>query len=137
MFLNSINKLVFVMETPCCCCCCFCAEGTEASGILLLTSRFSASYHSKSDAGFCPRNKVSLLSARSNRISKNTHANEHCSGPGTHPSTMETCQVIGLLPPPPPSISSYLTLFKTKQTPWSLVRERTIPTDRPPLVDEI
>jgi hypothetical protein len=24
-----------------------------------------------------------------------------------------------------------------KQTPWSLVRERTIPTDRPPLVDEI
>jgi hypothetical protein len=26
---------------------------------------------------------------------------------------------------------------KTKQTPWPLVRERTIPTDRPPLVDEI
>jgi hypothetical protein len=26
---------------------------------------------------------------------------------------------------------------KTKQTPWSLVRERTIPTERPPLVDEI
>jgi hypothetical protein len=25
----------------------------------------------------------------------------------------------------------------TKQTPWPLVRERTIPTDRPPLVDEI
>jgi hypothetical protein len=24
-----------------------------------------------------------------------------------------------------------------KQTPWPLVRERTIPTDRPPLVDEI
>jgi hypothetical protein len=24
-----------------------------------------------------------------------------------------------------------------KQTPWSLVRERTIPTERPPLVDEI
>jgi hypothetical protein len=23
-----------------------------------------------------------------------------------------------------------------KQTPWPLVRERTIPTDRPPLVDE-
>jgi hypothetical protein len=23
-----------------------------------------------------------------------------------------------------------------KQTPWSLVRERTIPTERPPLVDE-
>jgi hypothetical protein len=23
------------------------------------------------------------------------------------------------------------------QTPWSLVRKRTIPTDRPPLVDEI
>jgi hypothetical protein len=26
---------------------------------------------------------------------------------------------------------------KTKQTPWPLVRERTIPTERPPLVDEI
>jgi hypothetical protein len=24
-----------------------------------------------------------------------------------------------------------------KKTPWPLVRERTIPTDRPPLVDEI
>jgi hypothetical protein len=24
-----------------------------------------------------------------------------------------------------------------QQTPWPLVRERTIPTDRPPLVDEI
>jgi hypothetical protein len=24
-----------------------------------------------------------------------------------------------------------------KQTPWPLVRERSIPTDRPPLVDEI
>jgi hypothetical protein len=26
---------------------------------------------------------------------------------------------------------------KTKQTPWPLVRERTLPTERPPLVDEI
>jgi hypothetical protein len=26
---------------------------------------------------------------------------------------------------------------KTKQTPWPLVRERTIPTERPPLVDEM
>jgi hypothetical protein len=26
---------------------------------------------------------------------------------------------------------------KQKQTPWPLVRERTIPTNRPPLVDEI
>jgi hypothetical protein len=26
---------------------------------------------------------------------------------------------------------------KNKQTPWSLVRERTIPTERPPLVNEI
>jgi hypothetical protein len=24
-----------------------------------------------------------------------------------------------------------------KKTPWSLVRERTIPTEQPPLVDEI
>jgi hypothetical protein len=27
--------------------------------------------------------------------------------------------------------------IKRKQTPWPLVRYRTIPTDRPPLVDEI
>jgi hypothetical protein len=26
---------------------------------------------------------------------------------------------------------------KYKKTPWPLVRERTIPTERPPLVDEI
>jgi hypothetical protein len=26
---------------------------------------------------------------------------------------------------------------KTKQTPWPLVRKRTIPTERPPLVSEI
>jgi hypothetical protein len=31
---------------------------------------------------------------------------------------------------------NYFTYTK-KQTPWPLVRERTIPTDRPPLVDEI
>jgi hypothetical protein len=29
------------------------------------------------------------------------------------------------------------SLYLTKQTPWLLVRERTIPTDRPPLVDKI
>jgi hypothetical protein len=28
------------------------------------------------------------------------------------------------------------TTHKTKQTPWSLVRERTIPTERPPYVNE-
>jgi hypothetical protein len=28
-------------------------------------------------------------------------------------------------------------MTKNKQTPWPLVRERTIPTERPPLVDEI
>jgi uncharacterized protein YeeX (DUF496 family) len=28
-------------------------------------------------------------------------------------------------------------LLTNKQTPWPLVRERTIPTERPPLVDEI
>jgi hypothetical protein len=28
-------------------------------------------------------------------------------------------------------------IVTNKQTPWPLVRERTIPTDRPPLVDEI
>jgi hypothetical protein len=30
-----------------------------------------------------------------------------------------------------------LKLLKTKQTPWPLVRERIIPTERPPLIDEI
>jgi hypothetical protein len=28
-------------------------------------------------------------------------------------------------------------LQQTKQTPWPLVRERTIPIEQPPLVDEI
>jgi hypothetical protein len=35
-----------------------------------------------------------------------------------------------LLPPPQKKKNK-------QQTPWPLVRERTIPTDRPPLVDEI
>jgi hypothetical protein len=30
-----------------------------------------------------------------------------------------------------------LSIKQNKQTPWPLVRERTIPTDRPPLVEEI
>jgi hypothetical protein len=30
-----------------------------------------------------------------------------------------------------------MVLQTTKYTPWPLVRERTIPTERPPLVDEI
>jgi hypothetical protein len=34
------------------------------------------------------------------------------------------------------SQSRYLGMT-IKQTPWPLVRERTIPTERPPLVDEI
>jgi hypothetical protein len=42
-----------------------------------------------------------------------------------------------------PSIESHqwyfkhlLQMYKTKQTSWALVSKRTIPTDRPPLVDE-
>jgi hypothetical protein len=31
----------------------------------------------------------------------------------------------------------YLEMTVKKKTLWPLVRERTIPTDRPPLVDEI
>jgi hypothetical protein len=34
-------------------------------------------------------------------------------------------------------ISNDNGLKKKKKTPWPLVRERTISTDRPPLVDEI
>jgi hypothetical protein len=34
-------------------------------------------------------------------------------------------------------IAGLLTSQTNKQTPWPLVRERTIPTERPPLVDEI
>jgi hypothetical protein len=33
--------------------------------------------------------------------------------------------------------SRTLTDKKKKQSPWHLVRKRTIPTERPPLVDEI
>jgi hypothetical protein len=32
---------------------------------------------------------------------------------------------------------SILHIYSNKQTPWPLVRERTIPTDRQPLLDEI
>jgi acyl-CoA thioesterase FadM len=35
-----------------------------------------------------------------------------------------------------PNMLHYDTKTK-KQTPWPLVRKRTIPTERPPLVDEI
>jgi hypothetical protein len=35
------------------------------------------------------------------------------------------------------STSGYKSRYKRKQTPWPLVRERTIPTEQPPLVDEI
>jgi hypothetical protein len=36
-----------------------------------------------------------------------------------------------------PSFERGNSRIKTKQTPWPLVRERTIPTDRPPRVEEI
>jgi hypothetical protein len=32
---------------------------------------------------------------------------------------------------------AYIGNNNKKQIPWPLVRERTIPTERPPLVDEI
>jgi hypothetical protein len=32
---------------------------------------------------------------------------------------------------------NYEDIGSKKQTPWPLVRERTIPTERPPLVDKI
>jgi hypothetical protein len=34
-------------------------------------------------------------------------------------------------------VETVTSIKQTKQTPWPLVRERTIPTERPPLVDEI
>jgi hypothetical protein len=37
----------------------------------------------------------------------------------------------------PPSAERTFPETKTKLIPWSLVRERTIPTERPPLVGEI
>jgi hypothetical protein len=37
----------------------------------------------------------------------------------------------------PGAVLTCTTQQTNKQTPWPLVRERTIPTDRPPLVDEI
>jgi hypothetical protein len=40
---------------------------------------------------------------------------------------MESCSCYG----------SFCPCFDKKKTPWPLVRERTIPTERPPLVDEI
>jgi PBP1b-binding outer membrane lipoprotein LpoB len=38
---------------------------------------------------------------------------------------------------PASMVSSAQTKKNKKQIPWPLVREGTIPTDRPPLVDEI
>jgi hypothetical protein len=35
------------------------------------------------------------------------------------------------------SLSTEHERAKPKQTPWPIVRKRTIPTDRPPFVDEI
>jgi hypothetical protein len=35
------------------------------------------------------------------------------------------------------STTLYGTIIAFKQTPWPLVRKRTIPTERPPLVSEI
>jgi hypothetical protein len=35
------------------------------------------------------------------------------------------------------SMSPSTSYFSKKQTPWPLVRNRTIPTEGPPLVDEI
>jgi hypothetical protein len=43
----------------------------------------------------------------------------------------------GAAVPPPPSPLIMASWHRKKKTPWPLVRERTIPTDRPPLVDEI
>jgi hypothetical protein len=34
-------------------------------------------------------------------------------------------------------VMGLLPITNKQQTPWPLVRERTIPTERPPLVDEI
>jgi hypothetical protein len=36
-----------------------------------------------------------------------------------------------------PHVIYHIKVQKNKQIPWPLVRERTIPTERPPLVDEI
>jgi hypothetical protein len=37
----------------------------------------------------------------------------------------------------PSKKKNLILMDKTRQTPWPLARERTIPTERPPLVDEI
>jgi hypothetical protein len=39
--------------------------------------------------------------------------------------------------PSGPSVNFKVIRQKQKQTQWALVRKRTIPTERPPLVDEI
>jgi hypothetical protein len=36
-----------------------------------------------------------------------------------------------------PAVRSHTSGLKQKQIPWPLVRERTIPTELPPLVEEI
>jgi hypothetical protein len=55
------------------------------------------------------------------------------------PSALKCYKVLELLPtqPRPGALRYYVCLASLKLTPWPLVRKRTIPTDRPPLVDEI
>jgi hypothetical protein len=48
------------------------------------------------------------------------------------PSARRYCVAVGI-----PDRSVRTHSHKNKTTPWPLVSERTIPTDRPPLVDEI
>jgi hypothetical protein len=56
---------------------------------------------------------------------------------GAEVPTPVRCTPVSSAPYTEPDACLPIQYKQTKQTPWLLVRERTIPTDRPPLVDEI
>jgi hypothetical protein len=73
-----------------------------------------------SDYHNIPIRKVQFYQEHRNDGGMNKKGKHH-----THTHTLRQC------------METHTKQKQTKQTPWPLVRERTIPTDRPPLVNEI
>jgi hypothetical protein len=85
----------------------------------------------------------SHVRACANKIKDNLHKSYNVTGivkPGADIATLSNFVKYTVLPLGKNDVLIFgggANNIKQKQTPWPLVRERTIPTDRPPLVDEI
>jgi hypothetical protein len=90
---------------------------------------------SGSFAGNCVCNRFAI-SSREAFISSHSHSRYTCSGAEcfTRPDSDKLLVHVSILHP---SEETSRITTTNKQTPWPLVRERTISTERPPLVDEI